>query len=105
MGKPFTGINDMKGEDHIDLWRKHNRVEHCFRTINNIDIIFAVYQRIPQEIKVHVFMFPLAYLFLALICNRIKAVDEDVSPVSVRDILNFIRIQYILSGKGGEEKN
>ena len=70
-----------------------------------MDITFPAYQRTPQEIKVHVFMFPLAYLFIALMWNRIKAVDEDVSPVLVRDILNFIRIQYILSGKGGEEKN
>ena len=45
------------------------------------------------------FMSLLAYLFLALIYNRMRSVDECVSLVSARDILNSVRIQYILSGK------
>ena len=40
MGKNaiFTNIMDMEPEDIIDLYRKRNRVEHCFRTINTMDI-------------------------------------------------------------------
>jgi hypothetical protein len=46
----------------------------------------------------------LAYLFLALIYNRMRSVDEHVSLISAKDILNSVRIQYILSGKDVTKK-
>ena len=95
----FTDIADMSADALIDLYRKRNRVEHCFRTINTMDIAFPKYHWTPQKIKVHMFMSLLAYLFLALIYNRMRSVDERVSLVSAMDILNSVRIQYILSGK------
>jgi transposase len=99
MNALFTDITDMSADALIDLYRKRNRVEHCFRTINTMDIAFPIYHWTPQKIKVHMFMSLLAYLFLALIYNRMRIVDERVSLVSARDILNSVRIQYILSGK------
>ena len=99
MNALFTDIADMSADAIIDLYRKRNRVEHCFRTINTMDIAFPIYHWTPQKIKVHMFMSLLAYLFLALIYNRMRSVDERVSLVSARDILNSVRIQYILSGK------
>ena len=99
MNALFTDIADMSADAIIDLYRKRNRVEHCFRTINTMDIAFPIYHWTPQKIKVHMFMSLLAYLFLALIYNRMRSVDERVSLVSARDILNSVRIQYVLSGK------
>jgi transposase len=47
MGKNalFTNIMDMEPEDIIDLYKKKNRVEHCFRTINTMDIAFPGHHR------------------------------------------------------------
>jgi transposase len=39
----FTDIEDMKTEDLIDLYRKRNRVEHCFRIISMRDFAAPVY--------------------------------------------------------------
>ena len=99
MNALFTDMADMSADAILDLYRKRNRVEHCFRTINTIDIAFPIYHWTPQKIKVHMFMSLLTYLFLALIYNRMRSVDEHVSLVSARDILNSVRIQYVLSGK------
>ena len=41
----------------IDLHKKRNRVEHCFRTINSMGIAFPIYHRTPQKIRVHMFYF------------------------------------------------
>jgi len=53
--------------DIIDIYRKRNRVEHCFRTINTMDIILPVYHWTPRKIRVHMFMSPIAYLSLSSI--------------------------------------
>ena len=74
----FTDIADMSADALIDLYRKRNRVEHCFRKINTMDIAFPKYHWTPQKIKVHMFMSHLAYLFLALIYNRMRSVDERI---------------------------
>jgi len=34
---------DMNACDIIDLHRRRDRVEHCFRTINTMGIVFHVY--------------------------------------------------------------
>ncbi len=41
----------------------------------------------------------IAYLFLALIYNRVKKVDENVSLDSVLDAINEVRLQYLVAGK------
>ncbi len=57
MGKNaiFTSIMDMDAKNVIDLYRKRNRVEHCFRTINTVDMAFPIYHWTPQKIRVHMF--------------------------------------------------
>ena len=67
MGKNavFTNIMDMDAESIIDLYKKRNRVEHCFRTINTVDMAFPLYHWTPQKIRVHMFFSLMAYLFLA----------------------------------------
>ncbi len=100
----FTNIDDMDSEELIDLYRKRNRVEHCFRTISMKDLASPVYHWTPQKIRVHMFYSYLAYMFLALIYNRIKAISETVSLVSVQDLLGQVRIQYIISGKEVRKK-
>ena len=101
MGKNaiFTNIMDIEPEDIIDLYRKRNRVEHCFRTINTMDIAFPVYHWTPQKIRVHMFFSLMAYLFLALIYNEIHSVDDSVSLISIRDYLRDININYAASGR------
>ena len=64
-----------------------------------MNIAFPIHHWTPQKTKVHIFMSLLAYLFLAIIYNRMRSVDEHVSLVSEMDIFNFFRVQYILSGK------
>ena len=96
---PVRDIADMSADAIIDLYRKRNRVVYCFRITNTMDVAFPIHYLTPQNMKLHMFMSLLAYLFLALIYNRLRSVDEHVSLVSARDILNSVRIQYILSGK------
>ena len=88
----------------FDLYRKRNRVEHCFRTISMKDLASPVYHWTPQKIRVHMFFSYLAYMFLALIYNRIKAISETASLASVQDLLGQVRIQYIISGKEVRKK-
>ena len=71
----FTDITDMGADDIIDLYRKRDRVEHCFRTINTMDIAFPIYHWTPQKIKVRMVMSQFAYFFLALIYNRMRIAD------------------------------
>ena len=101
MGKNalFTNITDIGPENIIDLYKKRNRVEHCFRTINTMDIAFPVYHWTPQKIKVHMFMSLMAYLFLALIYNEIHSKDDSVSLISIRDYLKDINLNYAARGK------
>ena len=88
---------DMEPEDIIDLHRKRNRVEHCFRTINTMDIAFLLYHWTPQNIRVHMFFSIMACFFLALISNEIHSKDGSVSLISIRDYLRDININYAAS--------
>ena len=101
MGKNalFTNIMDMEPENIIDLYKKRNRVEDCFRTINTMGIAFPVYHWTPQRIKVHMFFSLMVYRFLALIYNEIHSMDESVSLISIRDYLKDININYAARGK------
>ena len=100
----FTNIEDMKPEDLIDLYRKRNRVEHCFRTISMRDLASPVYHWTPQKIRVHILFSHLAYLFLALIYNRARKVDDRVSLSSVLDVIWKVRLQYTVRGKEVKKK-
>jgi hypothetical protein len=82
----------------IDLYKKRNRVEHCFRTINTMGIAFQVYHWTPQKIRVHMFFSLMAYLFLALIRMIIKPV-MDLYLTTVQEVISTIRIAYITRGK------
>ena len=101
MGKNaiFTNIMDKDAESVIDLYKKRNRVEHCFRTINAKGIAFPLYQWTPQKIKVHMFFSLIAYLFLALIYNYAHAIDNDISLVSTIDYLKDINVNYAIKGR------
>ena len=94
MNALFTSISDLRAEEIIDLYTKSNRVEHCFRTINNMDMAFPLYHRTPQKIRVHMFMSLLAYLFLSLIYNEIHRAKEIVSLPSTVDIMKDIMVVY-----------
>jgi transposase len=105
MGKNaiFTNIMDMDAESIIDLYKKRNRVEHCFRTINTMGIAFPVYHWTPQKIRVHMFFSLLAYLFLALIRMTVKPV-MDLYLTTVQEVISTIRIVYITRGKSVDVK-
>ena len=105
MGKNaiFTNITDMNAESIIDLYRKRNRVEHCFRTINTMGIAFPVYHWTPQKIRVHMFFSLMAYLFLALVRMIIKPV-MDLYLTTVQEVISTIRIVYITRGKSVDVK-
>ena len=105
MGKNalFTDIEDMKPEDLIDLYRKRNMVEHCFRIISMRDLVSPIYHWTPQKIKVHMFFSYLAYMFLALMRMKIKPVME-VYPITALKILSTIRIVYMARGKLVEKR-
>jgi transposase len=92
----FTNIDDMKAEDLIELYRKRNRIEHCFRTISMGDLAKPEYHWTPQKIRVHMFFSHIAYLYLALIHYRIR---ESVSLTSTTEVLRTIRITMLVRGK------
>jgi transposase len=100
MGKNaiFTNIMDIEPEDIIDLYRKRNRVEHCFRTINIMDIAFPVYQWTPQKIRVHMFFSIMAYLFPAPIRVIIKPVMELYLTI-VMEVISTLNIVNMTRGK------
>ena len=93
----------MDAESIIDLYKKRNRVEHCFRTINTVGIAFPVYHWTPQKIRVHMFFSLIAYLFLALIRMIVKPV-MDLYLTTVLEVISTIRIIYMTRGKGVREK-
>ena len=95
----FTSITDMNAEDTIELYRKRNRVEHFFRTINTLDLAFPVYHWTPQKIRVHMFMSMLAYLFLALIYNEIHAQNDGISLISTAGYMKDMNLNYAAKGK------
>jgi transposase len=105
MGKNaiFTNITEMDAASIIDLYRKRNRVEHCFRTINAMGIAFPVYHWTPQKIRVHMFFSLIAYLFLALIRITVKPVME-MYLTTVQEVISSIRIAYITRGKSADVK-
>ena len=94
MNALFTSISDLDAEEIMELYRRRNRVEHCFRTINSMDTAFPIYHRTPQKIRVHMFMSLLAYLFLSLIYNEIHKTEESVSLPSTVDIMKDIMVVY-----------
>ena len=106
MGKNavFTNIMDMDAEDIIGLYKKRNRVEHCFRTINTVDMAFPLYHWTPQKIRVHMFFSLMAYLFLALIYNEIHSHNESVSLISTVGYLKDINLNYAIRGKSVTSK-
>ncbi|MCL4311324.1 MAG: transposase [Candidatus Thermoplasmatota archaeon] len=106
MGKNavFTDIMDMDAEDIIGLYKKRNRVEHCFRTINTVDMAFPLYHWTPQKIRVHMFFSLMAYLFLALIYNEIHSHNESVSLISTVGYLKDINLNYAIRGKSVTSK-
>ncbi len=63
------------------------------------DLISPIYHWTPHKIRVHMFFSHIAYLFLALIYNRVKKVDENISLHSVLDTINEVRLQYLVAGK------
>ena len=83
----------------MELSRKRNRLEHCFRTINSMDIQFPRYHGTPHKIRVPTFISFLAYLLLSLIYNEIHKAKERVSLLSTLDIVKDIMIIYAASGK------
>ena len=94
----FTNIMDMDAAKIIDLYRKRNSVEHCFRTINTMGIAFPVYHWTPQKIRVHMFFSLIAYLFLTLIRIIIKPVME-LYLTTVMEVISTINIVYMTRGK------
>ncbi len=101
MGKTilFTDITEMDAQEIIELYKKRNRVEHCFRAINTLDLASPIYHWTADKIKVHMFFSYLTYLFLALIYNECKKRGIEVSLNSVMDHLSPINIIYITDGK------
>ncbi|MEM0195828.1 MAG: transposase [Thermoplasmatales archaeon] len=95
----FADIDNMKAEDIIDLYRKRNRVEHCFRTINTMDIAFPVYHWTPQKIRVHMFLSLLSYLFLSLIYNEMHRSDSTMSLASIVENMKDVIVVYAARGK------
>ena len=104
MNALFTSISDLSAEEIIELYRRRNRVEHCFRTINTMDIASPIYHRTPHKIRVHMFMSILAYLFLSLIYNEIHRARESVSLPSTVDIMKDVMVVYAARGKKVNER-
>jgi hypothetical protein len=94
----FTNIGSADARELIDLYRKRNRVEHCFRTISTQDLASPIYHWTPQKIRVHMFFSLLSFLVLAVIYNTVKDVAE-VSLTSILNILMGVRITFIVSGR------
>ena len=82
----------------IDLYRKRNRVDHCFRAISSFDLASPIYHWTPQKIRVHMFFSSLSLLVLAVIYNAVKDVSG-VSLSSVLDTLRGIRMTFIVNGR------
>ena len=102
-GALFTNMAEMKPEELMDLYRRRNRVEHCFRTISMRDLASPVYHWTPQKIKVHMLFSHMAYLFLALMRMKIKPVME-VYLTTTLDILSTIKVVYVVRGKSMEKR-
>ncbi len=94
----FTNIGYLSPENLIDLYRKRNRVEHCFRAISTQDLASPIYHWTPQKIRVHMFFSLLSFLVLTVIYNAVKDVTE-VSLTSVLNILKGVRITFLVSGR------
>jgi len=94
----FTNIESADAIELIDLYRKRNRVEHCFRAISSLDLASPIYHWTPQKIRVHMFFSLLSLLVLAVIYNAVKDVSG-VSLSSVLDTLRGIRMTFIVNGR------
>lgn len=102
-GALFTNIRGMDASGIMDLYRKRNRVEHCFRIISMDDLAKPEYHWTPQKIKVHMFYSYLAYMFLALMRWKVSSVT-DASLESVTNMLGTIRIIYLARGREVEKR-
>ncbi len=71
-------------------------VKHCFRTISVHDLMAPEYHWTPQKIGVLMLFSHIAYLFLALIYNRIS---EITSLPSTIDVLKTVRITFLMRNK------
>ncbi|MEM0134128.1 MAG: hypothetical protein QXU18_02720 [Thermoplasmatales archaeon] len=87
----FTDITYQRADDIIDVYRKPNNVEHCFQIISTMDIAFPLYQWTLQEIRIHIFMLMLAYLFFVLIRMKVRSILK-LYLLAVIDIMTSIRI-------------
>ncbi len=94
----FTNIGYLDPKELIDLYRKRNRVEHCFRAISTEDLASPIYHWTPQKIRVHMFFSLLSFLALAVIYNSAKEVS-DVSLTSVLHTLKGVRMTFLVSGR------
>ncbi|MGC8585766.1 MAG: IS1634 family transposase, partial [Thermoplasmata archaeon] len=92
-------MRNMEAQEIIDLYKKRNRVEHCFRAINTLDLASPIYHWTPEKIRVHMFLSYLAYLFLSLIYNEARNIDESISLENVLDRLLSVNIIYMTDGK------
>ena len=94
----FTNIGSADAKELIDLYRKRNRVEHCFRAISTQDLASPIYHWTPQKIRVHMFFSLLSFLALAVIYNAAKDVAE-LSLTSVLHTLRGVRMTFLVSGR------
>ena len=86
----FTDIMDMDAESIIGLYKKRNRVEHCFRTINAVDMAFSMYRWSLQKIRVH--------MLFSLMRMVLKPVME-LYLATVLEVVSTIKIVYITRKK------
>jgi len=102
MGKnaPLTNMHDRSAGDIIEMYRKRNHAEHCFRIISMSDLEKPEYHWTPQKIKVQMFFSYLAYRVLALIHHEIR---EIVSLQSTQNALKSIRL--IVMSRGESVRN
>ncbi|MGC8996242.1 MAG: hypothetical protein ACP5JT_06195 [Thermoplasmata archaeon] len=89
----------MEAQEIIDLYKKRNRVKHCFRAINTLNLASPIYHWTSDKIRVHMFLSYLAYLFLSLIYNEARNIDESISLENVLDRLLSVNIIYMTDGK------
>ena len=102
-GAIFTNIYDMKPENVLELYRKRNRIEHCFRTISINGLAKPEYHWTPQKIKVNMFFSYISYLFLAIMRMKIMPVKE-MYLTAVKKTLETISIIYMVRGKTIEKR-
>ncbi|MGC8673047.1 MAG: transposase [Thermoplasmata archaeon] len=51
----FTNIMDMDAKEIIELYKKREKIEQCFRTINVLEMASQIFYFTPEKIRVHMF--------------------------------------------------